>query len=433
MISQHPAIQKYMMLQQMAQQQQQGNQQGGGEVPSQEMPEMGMENLQSAPSSSPLESGASAGIQAAKRSLQMNDSENSRALGRAMMHFFSNSDPTGPGFAGALGGINNGFLPALNAYDAERDRIAHENFSLMKHEEDMRRHQQQEELQRMKFMQEMDDNERGYHEMTAYQKAHLDALSGRRTKEERQAELAEHRKLALEEKGLLPHNAVMFGEIEDPNLRKEKQKEIIQRKDKLHSSVKNIKNLEQMQEIFTNYPNLWKDMGRIIEHSLEENPTILKSFFSSFKPGEIAAAQKLRKLSADITVNEIKKFPGRPTDLVKKTIMNTMAGIGSSPDAFNLIKQNMMEDNIRAARDAKKAAEAWQYGYYLPEDTEEQNDFLQNYEHSHGDENFPEMSPEGMGRPIRIRKPDGSIRELPPNFSPEGLQALISRGVEIVE
>lgn len=81
----------------------------------------------------PIESGSQAAIAATKRSLEMSDSENNRALGRAIIQMMSNvyKQPSwGTSRAGNIGALGASFGSGLEAYDRERDRIAHINHML---------------------------------------------------------------------------------------------------------------------------------------------------------------------------------------------------------------------------------------------------------------------------------------------------------------
>jgi hypothetical protein len=82
---------------------------------------------------SPFGAGSSAAIKAAKQSLGMDEEEKNRAMGMAIMHFFSNMAKPGhgDGFNGTLAAANASFLPAAEAYQKEQDRVANLNATLM--------------------------------------------------------------------------------------------------------------------------------------------------------------------------------------------------------------------------------------------------------------------------------------------------------------
>jgi len=424
----NPAIEKYLMLQQMAQMQQQGQLPQAGEAP--QMPHMGHTESPD----TPISRGARMGTEASRRSFELSDSDNRRAMGRALMHFASSRTvpPPGSGLAGALGSFNQGFLPALNAYDAERDRILSEQLVLQQMEQKQQALDQKQQMQQMKFLNDLMEKERPYHEMTQYEKEALGLRRGMSGRGSEELNRAMERREALASKGLLPEGALMFGEIEDKNIRKEKLKDLKDRASRFNPAVKNIKSLEQMQEIIDNHPNLWKNIGPIIS---EQTPGISKALLSNLNPGEISAAQKFKKLTSDIAVNYIKQFPGRPTDIIKKTIIGSLAETSTSPEAFSLIKKNLIEENMKNAKDAERAHKGWAKGYYVPEEIEEQANYIKDFgrEDLLPGENPSNEPPGARPAAIQIRKPDGSVWALPPDISEQDLKALIDAGAEVID
>jgi hypothetical protein len=168
----NPAMQKYLMLQQAAQQSQ--HQQPVPLSQQDEIKQAAQPHPVNMPPqlNSPLSSGAQAGIESSKRSLKMTEDENQRALHMAFMHFFHNNNPNQyRGMGSGLAKLNDSFLPAMKAYEAERGRVANENYTLMQHQENLRKHQADEEYQRMHLMNQMAEHERPYNEMTQYQKS----------------------------------------------------------------------------------------------------------------------------------------------------------------------------------------------------------------------------------------------------------------------
>lgn len=129
------------ILRQMALQQQMQNSGDMQEMPHPSYMEF-MRNNNAPPSqqqvapeeNSPINKGTLSAIKAARHSLGMDEEEKRRAMGLAIMKFFSNMAKPGhgPGFAGALGAVNDSFNPAVEAYMNERNRIETLNASLMK-------------------------------------------------------------------------------------------------------------------------------------------------------------------------------------------------------------------------------------------------------------------------------------------------------------
>jgi len=433
----NPAIEKYLMLQQIAQNQQQMPM-GAPEAPLVENEQPSFQELPV----SPLGRGSQAGLESAKRSLEMSNVENRRALGRAMMHFIgaSSTHPPqeGSGFAGALGSLNAGFLPALNAYDVERNRIAEENFALMKHQEDLRRHQEAEEFARMKLLSDLDSEERAYNEMNAYQKAMVGMNREKTNKEEARLLRASNKRQELEAKGLIPEGAILFDEIEDPVLRRMKMEETQKAKNAFHPAIENLTALQEMKKIYKKYPTLWKDTSTILQLTNEENPTLIKRILSNVDPKKQAAAQTISKLINDINTNSVKQAAalGRSlsSDMMKRMIAKTMSEVGSAPEAFEAIEKRMSNKNLRVAKYAKMANEGWKHGISIPEYLGEEEDYLENYgKEPITDLETPPETSVASNASLKIRKPDGSIRELPANISEEDLQRLIAMGAEVIE
>jgi|GEM_PF-5790209 hypothetical protein len=148
---------------------------------------------------SPIDSGAMAGMEATKRSLEMDEVQRKRALGRAMSSFFTNlSKPGyGPGFSGALSAMNASFEPGLRTYQDEEERAMRLNAAALQRQDTLRREQEQashlqqrqqeealyrqqreQEMQR-RYNESMAFKRRQLEEMTPYQKAHIDILKGK--------------------------------------------------------------------------------------------------------------------------------------------------------------------------------------------------------------------------------------------------------------
>jgi hypothetical protein len=107
----------------------------------------------------PLEAGSRTAIEAAKRSLEMSDVENQRALGRALIGMASgmkNSHSYGQGFAGNIGALTDGLAPALNAYDQERARIENLNYAIAQQQKEEAALARKEEREMKKMAHEME-------------------------------------------------------------------------------------------------------------------------------------------------------------------------------------------------------------------------------------------------------------------------------------
>jgi hypothetical protein len=369
-----PALQKYMEYQQMAQAQQQMGQ-------PQSPPEMNNPGIQQGiPTRNPLGEGAMKGLESSKRSLEMNDAEQRRAMGRALMAFAggmsSHVPQPGSGFAGALGAINSGFLPGLTAYDAERNKIEQQNFALMQQQNELEKQARLENLKEREFMNEIEKQEQAqrYHEgLLNLSRERMNEL----TKDEKRYEQAQERKNQLVSEGILPENAVMFDEIMDKDLRKAKIKDIIKRKDALVPAAQNLKAIQELLKLYRDNPNLWRSGGRIFETYLNKDDAGFKALLAGMAPKEIVAAQRMRNLAEKLVVNSIKAFPGIKSVTIEKMIGNTMAKASTHPDAAEPVLKDWYSNDLRLFNDAKRAHLGWKYQADIPEDISETEAYMQ--------------------------------------------------------
>lgn len=219
------------------------------------------------------------------------------------------------------------------------------------------------------------------------------------------------KKQMLIESGIMPENGILLDEISDHRVRKMREEELMERASNLDPMVKGLKNLDQMQEIISKNKGLYKDFARIVELSDEKNPSILNSFYKGFKSKEISEVQKLSKLANDLIVNEIKAFPGRPTDLVKKTIIKTIADAGNTPESFALVKQNLSDQYLKVAQDARQAANYRKYGVYAPQDVSQQSEYLDQYVANRNSQgNQENMGTQPSSGTIILQSPNGVKR-----------------------
>lgn len=111
--------------------------------------------------SSPIQSGARSGIEAAKTSASLSPREERRALGMALSNLFSKLGQPGyrHGLGGALGAINEQFWPAMQTLQQQEEYQLAKNRQLSKEEELRRRQEKQDAFAREKF-----EFEKGYKE-----------------------------------------------------------------------------------------------------------------------------------------------------------------------------------------------------------------------------------------------------------------------------
>lgn len=212
---------------------------------------------------------------------------------------------------------------------------------------------------------------REYDEMTAYQKAMIGAkekeLSGK-SKDSYATTIGE-----------LPEEAILYKNMGDKMVARARVKEIDERASRLNPGLKNLKNMDKIDEIVKQHPNLYNSVTRIFNATLDEDPTVLKNMFAGLNKDELTAAQKISKFTNDILVNQIKAFPGRTTDVTKLALKATLGGTGTTPEAFAAIKEAMDEDNLRIVNDARAAWGGKKGHYYIPENIEEQSSYIDEY------------------------------------------------------
>jgi hypothetical protein len=368
----NPAMQKYRMLQQMQQNQQ-----------AQQNPESGQGTPQMP--GGPLSAGSMQGIEAARNSIgaasqaiRPTDIQNNRALGMALMHFANRPVPeAGSGFAGNLGSVNAAFLPAAQAYQQEQNNAENINAQLLQYQQRLQHQRVQEEARKETQRARLEAAERPYRQMTAYQQAMLNRAP-KESKEEHQYANAEKRRASLQAQGVLPEGAVLFDEIPDKDLRKAKIKEVETAKNMYPAAVENIRSLDEMQKIINRNPRLWKQYSTILsaEVDADNNPGLFKKLVSNISEKDKSDFQLLEKYKSDLTINTIKTLPGRPTDLVKKEVIKSLAGSGTTPKAFAGIRKKMTRVNQHTARQAKQARSAWEHGYSVPFDNSSLDEYV---------------------------------------------------------
>lgn len=335
-----PDLLRFQLMQQMQQQQQaqQQNPQALGAQPTQQQMQPMMPNL---PPRNPIADGAGTGIEAARRSLQMNKDENSRALGRAMMHFFSgkNLPAPGSGLAGALGTVNASFLPAMQQYDAERDRIAKENFALMQHEEEMRRHAAKEEEQRAHF----EEMRRLHDAQIAHYQAQDDRLAeGPYSKEERERDY-----WADKEKDLPLGTELIEKYRNKPSEWRIIQNDVQDAYTQAKAAKQGMKITSRMKDIIKDHPTLYNKMDVILLNKYNTDPSLLlqKAIEAKVPTKDVAAFQELSKLTADLFALQTKLVPAKGINMfMEKQIRQKIPDARMVPHAFNKIADRMYTD-----------------------------------------------------------------------------------------
>ena len=293
-LQQQAAIKQGGMNQQMpigfAQPAQMPQEDQGGAPSMQDMQQMGQmmqqepqQQQQASAPRNPLEAGSRAAIEASKRSLEMNENENRRALGRAMigmMSGISQSPTAGHGLAGNLGAINAGFAPALGAYDAERDRIMEMNYNLRNKQKEEEALARKEERELKKMAQEMDIEQK----KLGINQGYLDI--------ERNKKADERAELALLSK---PGGEIPLGSL-STNGWIYAQKHLDSSAKEIEGAKNAINSIDEVSEILERNPKITKHWGTILSASQQEDPTYLKQqLLNRVNPQELKDAQLLSK------------------------------------------------------------------------------------------------------------------------------------------
>lgn len=138
----------------------QAQQSMGGQQP-QQMPPAAPQSMQF----NPITAGTQAGMEAARRSLDMDAKERQRALGMGMMRFAQGLTQRGhgPGMEGALSRINASLMPAVEQYNQEEDKVAGIKSALMQQQFELERYQQdRQDKMRRQAQEEALERERLY-------------------------------------------------------------------------------------------------------------------------------------------------------------------------------------------------------------------------------------------------------------------------------
>lgn len=290
------------MLQQM-----QSQQQGQGMDPFSQQPQSMEQQSQNMNYGSPLEKGSMMAVQSArdsiaakKRMLAMDDNENQRALGRAilaMQQNMNNNPNYGTGTMANIAALAQGAAHGMLNYDQERERIANANNVLLAQQREEERLARQEELQmkKMAHAMEMDKKrlgiEQGYYGLK---------------KQEREDELNQHKQMS-EYGAKIPLSSM--GENRFNHAQKE-IKEYLEQGESARNVLESIKGAKQ---ILKEDPEITKNMSTIMLAAQRHDPTIIRQKLNSvFIPEETRVrAEMLTKYLSNIYTSKLKGMPAR--------------------------------------------------------------------------------------------------------------------------
>ena len=176
-------------------------------------------------------------------------------------------------------------------------------------------------------------------------------------------EVAQQRKVNLQQQGVLPEGGMMFEEIGDPTERKLRLEELKAEKEKLQPTEAGIKALQEMDKIFKQYPKLSTSLAKWANS--KEDTLIGNLLKDIVNKDERNAIQQLEKHAATLALGVIQQFKGqRPTDILKKLIKDTNPGSNFTYEAFVPIKNQYMEQFQKQRAKSMEANNGWNHRYF---------------------------------------------------------------------
>lgn len=306
----------------------------------------------------PLSNGSQSAMQIAKQSLALDENQRNRALGSALVTFFSNMAKPGfgNGFNGSLAAANQSFGPAFDSYREEEGRQQGLNANLLNH-------QQQQEMAQAQMAQRL-----GMHKDSLREKQlRREEESARKREELEWKKLYGDQKLrSLQEKPMslkerealerrnLKDQAIERGEVlleTSPDKGKGFQNDVRKHNASLPRLHQIRNDLKRFQQLFKEHPNMAKSFQNILLASPEElnkGPGFLKTLSRNIfgNEKELAALEEARKLTAGFNLETILALKGeRPTDFLKKAISQVNARGDLTSGGFDRISKRL-DDNI---------------------------------------------------------------------------------------
>ena len=316
---------------------------------------------------------ALAAMKAAKQSLGMDAEEQRRATGLALMRFFSGMAKPGygNGMQGVLQGINENLPSAVETYQNEAGRVAHQNAGILQYatqeqaRRDMLRMQmiekarldayrntKQAETERHNRAQEeynqgllgMRGEDAGYRrDKMEYQKKQLELKM-------KTAERAAEKENRVEE--ALARGETPFESLE-PAARTEYQKTVQKKIQEIPVNQRAIETINKMKAIFKKHPNIGSSWIQILNGNKDSGFKNL--FFRKMSdPEELAALEMLTKYGSDLGLSTIYSVPSKmATDLLKNMINNAGPNGKLTKKAFDQIAEEWLQranGNIRLAK-----------------------------------------------------------------------------------
>lgn len=304
----------------------------------------------------PVTAGSLAGMESARRSLDMDAQERQRAMGLAIARMGAGlSKPGyGPGFGGALAAINSNIHPAMQDYMGEEDKVADMKAYLLKQQLEMERHKRQEDYKR---------------ERDKIEDRFMSEKIGLMKDKVHQQEQFETKRVELMEKGEMPEDGVFFKEL-TPGVQQTYAKDITQRRNEVIYAKEGMKTINEMEKIIFDPANkhLWSSWAHVLEANDQKNPTMLNNLLRDMKKRDIDQIMKLNKFQTKLGVKEVKGLgAGRMTDIMKKALWAAIASGKMSPEAAKPILDDMKHSYMdKVLREEKKLNYAAKHRFYFP-------------------------------------------------------------------
>jgi hypothetical protein len=303
----------------------------------------------------PITAGSLAGMESARRSLDMDAQERQRAMGLAIARFGAGlSQPGhGPGFAGALSAVNSNIYPAMQSYIGEEDKVAGLKAHLLRQQMELERHKRQEDYKRERdkvedrFMQEK-----------------IGILKDKTYRQEK----LEERRQGLVEKGEMPEDGMFYAE-QTPAQIQQNTKDMMERRKEVIFAKDAVKTINRMEDIMGAPENkhLWNSYALVLDAADQKNKSLLNQTLRGMNKKDTDTLTKLYKYQTRLGLQELKGMGGRPSDITKKAVFAATPSGEMSPEAGLPILKDM-KNHFRETVDLeeKKMKNAAKYRFYYP-------------------------------------------------------------------
>lgn len=317
------------------------------------------------PNKNPIKKGAESGMEAARQSLNLSDTQRNRAIGHGLMAFSANMNRPkhGPGFAGTLGAINEAMNPALQAYVNRQDKEMEMNAALLKREDELQKQQMSEARQAVEAQ-----------DLRNYREQHLAIEQLRATREGRGPKLTKDERLEqkIEERQKLIPEGTTPMEAYAPGTQRDIMKDLTASVKSGQKGAERIRIRNKMKAISDRNPGMATDFTRILGENLDKASIngIFGGMFADKK--KLADLQLMGKYQQDLNKHHIEGVSGKiVTDVYKKLLSDITPGARLTKEAFDRLIEAGDEEDKPLYEYSKKAKSAIQGRYYIPPYLEE--------------------------------------------------------------